>query len=564
MIGTQLGSYRIVAALGKGGMGTVWEAEHELLGRRVAIKILDRRHSGNETVKARFVNEARAVSRLKHPSIVEVYDFGHAPDGRAYLVMERLTGEGLGHRLKRGPLPLDSALEFARQIASALHVAHEHGVVHRDLKPDNVFIEPDPEVDIGERAKVLDFGLAKQVDGSTDEDLTQTGVLLGTPAYMSPEQAGGRPITRQSDIYSFGVMLYRMITGALPFDVTDEREILGAHMFAEPIPPSRRAPNVPAALEHIVMRCLAKRPIDRFDDLRDVASRLGALAALRRAAPLADFTPEVTDVLPARGDTLLPLPPPNETGPIPAMDEGEAQPATAVATARDEAELADAGAQPDADRQGATAPSAAAGSEAAAAPHGGRRRATRPDRRIAAGAVAAAVAAWRGWAAMGAGDGTAPASGAAGDRPQPAPAAPGDISRAAAADAMGAAPSTAAGRAAARERTADRERAAARERTDPKATGQSRPDATVAAGADATPASRERALPRAQRDRGAPRSRARGGGDRTDTDGRRKPRASRSMNGHQSPRRPRADSAAPRATPKASPDDRADFEKPVF
>jgi len=312
MIGTELGNYRIVDALGKGGMARVYVGEHLLLGRRAAIKILDRRFDDDETIKARFFNEARAVSALKHPSIVEVYDFGHAPDGRAYLVMELLAGEPLGRRMKRGVMPMEHSLVFARHIAGALAVAHEHGVVHRDLKPDNIFIERDPEVDIGERAKVLDFGVAKRPRDDRADHLTKAGVLIGTPAYMSPEQVGGTEVTAQSDIYSLGIVLYRMLTGHLPWLTQDQGELLELHLHSPPTPPTVHAPHVPPALEELVLRCLAKRPADRFASMTDVAA---ALAAFTRVPT--EPLPEAVPLPRATTDGIsrpLPLPAPEDTG----------------------------------------------------------------------------------------------------------------------------------------------------------------------------------------------------------------------------------------------------------
>ena len=215
MIGQTLGAYTIERELGRGGMGAVYLAVHAMLGRKAAVKLLRPELSRDPSTVQRFFTEARAASAIKHPSIVEIYDFGVAPDGAAYIVMELLDGESLATRLARlGRLPVATALVFARQIATALAAAHRAGIVHRDLKPDNAFLVADPEVAGGERVKLLDFGIAK-LTGDGGVAHTTTGAIMGTPHYMSPEQCeGSRAVDHRADLYSLGCMLFQMITNA--------------------------------------------------------------------------------------------------------------------------------------------------------------------------------------------------------------------------------------------------------------------------------------------------------------------------------------------------------------
>src|SRR5690348_7434221 len=184
--GSQIGAYRVLHQIGEGGMGSVWLAEHAMLGRRAAIKVLRPEYSHREEIVTRFFNEARAATSIGDPGIVQIFDFGQHTDGSAYIVMELLDGEPLDKRLERvGTLGLPDALRLMRQVASTLGAAHARGIVHRDLKPENIFIVRDPEVTSGERAKVLDFGIAK-LGGDQSGVKTQTAALMGTPVYMSP------------------------------------------------------------------------------------------------------------------------------------------------------------------------------------------------------------------------------------------------------------------------------------------------------------------------------------------------------------------------------------------
>jgi predicted Ser/Thr protein kinase len=271
--GMVLGSYRILHELTSGGMGTVFRAEHVLLGRPAAVKLLRRDLSTSPSLVQRFVNEARAVTACKHPGIVEVYDFGYTEDGHAFIAMEFLDGESLGRRLARRRLTEVEATAIAHGVASALRAAHRVGVIHRDLKPDNVFLVPDPDGGV-DRTKVLDFGIAKLSDAASDSRHTQTGALIGTPLYMAPEQArAAAAIDHRADLYSLGCILYHMLTGRPPFVAEGAGEIIALQMFGEVVPPSRLAPVTPE-MERLVLRLLDKDPAQRFASAGDLASAL--------------------------------------------------------------------------------------------------------------------------------------------------------------------------------------------------------------------------------------------------------------------------------------------------
>ena len=291
--------------IGEGGMGVVYRAEHTLLGRKAAIKVL--RSEISQELVERFFNEARAATAVKHPGIVEIYDFGHHGDGSAYIVMELLEGESLRDRLDREEcIPWTRAVTIAKQVASALGAAHELGVVHRDLKPDNVYLVVDPDVVGGERAKVLDFGIAKLADdtGVANVFRTRTGSLIGTPVYMSPEQCrGAGEVDERTDIYSLGCVLYQMVCGRPPFVGAGHGDLIMMHMTIAPTPPSRLEPTVPEWLEQVILRMLAKNPDDRHGDMAEVTSDLERLVVM----------PAMT-LIPARGTRLATgTPPPGTT-----------------------------------------------------------------------------------------------------------------------------------------------------------------------------------------------------------------------------------------------------------
>jgi serine/threonine-protein kinase len=273
--GELVGNYRITGKLGEGGMGAVYAAEHAILGRRAAIKVLRAELSHRQDLVTRFFNEARAATAVKHPGIVEIYDFGYHADGSAFIVMEHLEGESLSARMRRGALDEVRAISMARQVARALGAAHAKGIVHRDLKPDNVFVVPDPDVAEGERTKILDFGIAKltATDGLASS-MTSTGMVMGTPTYMAPEQCkGAGRVDHRADLYALGCILFEMVCGRPPFVAEGAGELMAQHIFGEVPRPSSLRP-VSAPLEHALLRALAKEPDERFASADELIAAL--------------------------------------------------------------------------------------------------------------------------------------------------------------------------------------------------------------------------------------------------------------------------------------------------
>ena len=264
MEGQRISSYRVLRKIGQGGMGAVYEAVHEKLGSKAAIKLLHKELGKDTQIAARFFREARAASRIDHPGVVKIYEFASLPDDTAYIIMELLRGEPLSLRLRNsgGRLPIPDVIRVSRQIASALAATHAAGIVHRDLKPDNVMLVQDSEVSGGERAKILDFGIAKlltEYAGPLAEEFhTSTGQVLGTATYMAPEQCkGSGQVSDRADVYSLGVVMYRMCCGQLPFRADGQGEVMAMHIFSTAKPLRERDPSIPEGLAELVSRMMA-------------------------------------------------------------------------------------------------------------------------------------------------------------------------------------------------------------------------------------------------------------------------------------------------------------------
>jgi len=303
--------YQLVRRIGVGGMAQVYVAQDRLLGRDVAVKILHEESAGDTTYVERFRREAKAVAQLNHPNVVAVYDWGHTisdtSGGRSdyYMVMEYVPGPNLKEVVRaRGPLPEDEALSIAAQIASALEVAHEHGLVHRDVKPHNVLIAPNG------RAKVADFGIAHDA-GLTE--LTRTNIVPGTAHYLSPEQAQRAVLDGRSDIYSLGVVLYEMLTGRVPFDGRSLVDVALQHVHDKPAPPRKVRPELSRATEAIVLKALEKDPKKRFQTAEAMRQALERARVQRDEVLPVPPDQRATDPLPGRQNTVqAPLTGPRE------------------------------------------------------------------------------------------------------------------------------------------------------------------------------------------------------------------------------------------------------------
>ncbi|MEA2175389.1 MAG: eukaryotic-like serine/threonine-protein kinase [Blastocatellia bacterium] len=287
--------YRLDERLGVGGMGTVYRATHLLIDRPVAVKVLNPRFVEDEAAQARFRREARAAGRLQHTNAVAVTDFGRAEDGYVYIVMELLEGVTLREVLAReAPLDTARAVSMMLQVSAAVAAAHEAGIIHRDLKPANIFIVQRPHAPAV--VKVLDFGIAKLAAEAIDDDdhqtLTQVGVMIGTPRYMSPEQCDGATLTPAADVYSLGIILYEMLTSVTPFTGTSPLAVALKHSTESPRPPRELVHTIPPALEEVVLHALEKKPAERPQDagafrreLYATAERLGLEHAGSYGAP---------------------------------------------------------------------------------------------------------------------------------------------------------------------------------------------------------------------------------------------------------------------------------------
>jgi len=368
--GTQVGEYQVQGKLGEGGMGMVFAGVQPLIGKRVAIKVLAPELARNADVVRRFITEARAVNQIGHRNIIDIFSFGQLPDGRHYFVMEYLEGESLSERLSRlKVMRFPEGIPILLQVCDALAAAHAKGIVHRDLKPDNVYLAAgDPPF-----VKLLDFGIAKLSGPEGALSKTRTGVPIGTPYYMAPEQCRGTAVDYRTDIYALGVMMYEMFTGRVPFEGETFVEVMAAHMSQPPTPPSQFS-EVPPELERIILKCLQKRPEDRYQSVTEIAEELrgvqsllpneapalrsvaqGAIGAMAEAAQTGYATPQgLTGALPPLGaqqsqsaglsqsspslvmsqsSPSLPVAQPKRSLPLPALIVGFVVAAAAVAVA---------------------------------------------------------------------------------------------------------------------------------------------------------------------------------------------------------------------------------------
>lgn len=320
LTGLRLGQFRIIRPIGMGGMGMVYEAAHEAIGYRVAVKLLgpqlasDPKH---REYRARFLDEARAVNRVDHPGVVRVFTIGETKDHTLYIVMEFLDGQTLAGRLaevangKQRQLSVQQALRLVRQVAQAMMQAHAGGVVHRDLKPDNLMLVSDSEVPGGVRVKILDFGLALFLD--SPERRTTAGVALGTPLYMSPEQCLGASTDGKTDVYALGAILYELLAGQPPF-LGEGAQLMQKHLNEPPASLEKVSPGLPAELVQLIHRMLEKQASKR-PDMKGVASEIERLA---QDGNLPDLMPAAT-ALPKRAvDVFAPTEQAVALGQLPA------------------------------------------------------------------------------------------------------------------------------------------------------------------------------------------------------------------------------------------------------
>jgi serine/threonine-protein kinase len=273
LLGATLGdAYRIVRVVGEGGMGRVYEARHTRLGnKRFAVKMLHAEYARQPDVVARFQREAEAASGIAHPNVLDVYDVHHTEDGRPYLVGEFLEGEEFGDFLERsGKIAPALAVRIVRQLCQALGAAHARGIVHRDMKPENVFLVGNPQ---RPTVKVIDFGISKVGDAGGTA-LTRTGMIMGTPSYMAPEQARGEKVDPRADVYAVGAILYRALTGKKPFDGDDPSVTLTQVLTEDPERPRAREPSIPQALELVIQKAMSKNPADRYPSMAELEADL--------------------------------------------------------------------------------------------------------------------------------------------------------------------------------------------------------------------------------------------------------------------------------------------------
>jgi eukaryotic-like serine/threonine-protein kinase len=275
------GRWVIRGFLGQGGMARVYLAEDAKTRERVAVKILGREHAGDRVTRERFLREIDVAAEIGHPNIARVLDAGHRKDGSPFLVIELLVGESLGERVRRERVLTEAfTLTVTRQVASALAATHAAGIIHRDVKPDNVFLTDDPSGEPG--VKVMDFGMAKLREGP----VTQVGLTLGTLPYMAPEQALADPLDGRTDIYALGVMLFRMLTGKLPFDAPEDPLLVAQHLYVAPASPRSLRPDLDPRLEALILTAMRKMPGNRYSSMDEVLEDVERLLGMRGGEPV--------------------------------------------------------------------------------------------------------------------------------------------------------------------------------------------------------------------------------------------------------------------------------------
>src|SRR5215813_1433935 len=276
MIGQLIGErYRILRKIGEGGMGEVYVAEHIHIEKKVALKLLRPEVLSNQEAVARFRQEARSASAIGHDNIIQIDDFGTMPDGRVYMAMEYLQGSPLNDMIAREPLPLPRALDILIQTGKGLAAAHQKGITHRDMKPENIYVTNKDGRDV---PKILDFGIAKVSGGDTAQNLTVAGTIFGTPFYMAPEQAMGGKMDQRVDIYAMGIILYEVFCGQVPFKAETFMGILTQHITMQPEPPSAMAARngriCPPELEAIILKAIQKDPNHRYQSMAEMVNAL--------------------------------------------------------------------------------------------------------------------------------------------------------------------------------------------------------------------------------------------------------------------------------------------------
>ncbi len=325
LLGTEVGRYRLASLLGEGGMGRVYLGVQPAIGSRVAVKILSDQCARDPALLERFFAEAKAVNLIRHESIVSVLDLSRLDDGRPYIVMEYVEGHVLGALIHGAPAPLGGLVQVFTEVLSALEAAHAIGIVHRDLKPDNIIVTGEGH------AKVLDFGIAKLAPGLSHlSPRTATGALLGTPAYMAPEQIGGGTIDPRTDVYAIGIVMYEAITGRVPFAGETLFDLMRQHLEMPPVPPSRLRADLPPELEHVILTALEKNPARRFQTALAMAEATSHAAsvlapdqwrALVRGGVITGGPASMSKMIPPSGRRLVP-------GGRPRGDNPFAQPAS--------------------------------------------------------------------------------------------------------------------------------------------------------------------------------------------------------------------------------------------